>query len=382
LKKTRDFLLKSMSEPMDKLKKMRQEVREIDRNIIRLIAKRLELTQNIGKIKKSAGLPLLNYQVEKAVIENARALADDLQLSRDFVKTVTQLLIMESRTQQERLHYSAYSGDKETILIVGGAGEMGQWLYSFFEIQGHEVFVYDIKAAKGNLRTVASLAEGLERASCAVISVSLGEVPEIIEKIATSNFNGLVFDIASIKGHLINSMEIARQKGALITSIHPMFGPDARTLSDKVICFCDCGSAEALNRAEAFFQDTAARIVEIDLDTHDKAIAYVLGLSHVINIIFMNVLSNSAFEYADLRDIASTTFLSQMKTAAGVINENPELYYLIQKYNPFKEEIFGQIEKSIATTIECVMQDRQDLFTERMETSRAWLNKGKKPGKE
>ncbi len=367
---------------MDKLEKMRQDVRQIDRDIIRLIARRLELTRNIGKIKKESGLPLLNYQVEKAVIENARALADDLQLSRDFVKAVTQLLINESRTQQERLHYSAYTGDKETILIVGGAGEMGRWLYSFFEIQGHEVFIYDIKKADSRFQAVATLEEGLKRASCAVISVSLDVVPVTIERIVASKFKGLIFDIASIKGHLVNSIEIAQQNGALITSIHPMFGPDVRTLSDKVICFCDCGSAEALNRAEAFFQDTAARNVEIDLDTHDKAISYVLGLSHIINIIFMKVLSGSDFDYDELLNISSTTFLSQMNTASSVINENPELYYLIQKYNPFKEEIFRQIKDAIETTISCIVDDQQDLFTRRMETSKAWLNKGRKPGKE
>ncbi|MBU1635250.1 prephenate dehydrogenase/arogenate dehydrogenase family protein [bacterium] len=367
---------------MDKLKNMREEVRRVDREIIRLVGERLDLVRNIGSIKKNAGLPLLNYQVEKAVIENARAVADDLNLSPDFVKSVMTLLIDESRTQQERLHYSAYSGDKETILIVGGAGEMGRWLASFFEIQGHEVLIYDIVETDREFQSVATLEEGLQRATCVVISVSLNVVPETIARIAALKFKGLIFDIASIKGHLLDSIHKARQKGALITSIHPMFGPSARTLSDKVICFCDCGSEEALHRARAFFKDTAVRSVNLALDTHDRAISYVLGLSHISNVIYMNVLSASGFQYRDLREIASTTFLSQMITASSVINENPELYYLIQKYNPFKQEIFDQIKQAMTSVIESVLNDKQESFVQNMSASREWLNRGESSGKE
>lgn len=367
---------------MDKLEKMREDVRRVDREIIRLVGERLQLTRDIGRIKKEAGLPLLNYQVEKAVIENAQAVADDLHLSADFVKSVMQLLINESRSQQERLHYSAYNGERETILIVGGAGEMGRWLASFFEIQGHEVLIYDIAATDSEFRSVATLKEGLERATCVAISVSLNVVPETIERIAGSGFKGLIFDIASIKGHLVDAIEKARRKGALITSIHPMFGPSARTLSDKVICYCDCGSAEALNRARAFFKDTAVRGVDLALDTHDRAISYVLGLSHISNIIYMNILAASGFRYSDLRAIASTTFLSQMITASSVINENPELYFLIQKYNPFKKEIYDKMQRAMTSVIDSVLNDKQEHFVQSMSVSREWLNQEESSGKE
>ena len=105
--------------PHDQLEKLREEVRNVDRELMQLVGKRLDLTQQIGSLKKALGLPLLNYEVEKTVIENTRQIAEELNLSADFVKAVMQLLIAESRTQQERIHYSSYRGDKETVLIVG-----------------------------------------------------------------------------------------------------------------------------------------------------------------------------------------------------------------------------------------------------------------------
>jgi len=365
--------------PHDQLEKLREEVRNVDREIMQLVGKRLDLTQQIGSLKKALGLPLLNYEVEKTVIENTRQIAEELNLSADFVKAVMQLLIAESRTQQERIHYSSYRGDKETVLIVGGQGEMGHWLANFFENQGHKVLIYDIREKPTEYRTVTSLEQGLAEATCVVVSVSLDVVPQIIAKITDSNFPGLIFDIASIKGHLTEIIRAAAHKGLMITSIHPMFGPNTRTLSDKVICFCDCGNPAALQRAREFFKETAVSGVDLSLENHDLAIAYVLGLSHLINIIFMNILSQSSFRYSELKAISSTTFLSQMLTASSVINEKPELYFLIQKYNPFKQLIYQRLEASMKAIVDCIVKDDSQTFVHSMLAARAWLNETENP---
>lgn len=365
--------------PQDQLQKLRAEVRNVDREIMQLVGKRLDLTQQIGSLKKVLGLPLLNYEVEKTVIENTRQIAEELNLSADFVKTVMQLLIAESRTQQERIHYSGYRGDKETVLIIGGQGEMGHWLANFFENQGHRVLIYDIRVEPTEYRTVASLEQGLAEATCAVVSVSLDVVPQIITKITDLNFPGLIFDIASIKGHLTEAIRSAIQKGLLITSIHPMFGPDTRTLSDKVICFCDCGNPAAVQRAREFFKETAASGVDLTLENHDLAIAYVLGLSHLINIIFINILAQSTFRYSELKAISSTTFLSQMLTASSVINEKPDLYFLIQKYNPFKQLIYQRLESSMKAIVDCIIQDNPEAFIKSMLAAKVWLNEDENP---
>ncbi|MBN2601227.1 MAG: hypothetical protein JXR87_04475, partial [Candidatus Marinimicrobia bacterium] len=86
--------------------------------------------------------------------------------------------------------------------------------------------------------------------------------------------------------------------------------------------------------------------------------------------------------YNELKKIASTTFLSQMITASSVINENPELYYLIQKFNPFKQEIFGQMKQAMTSVIDCVLNDKQEDFVQSMQFSKEWLNQEESSGKE
>ena len=358
---------------MKPLDLLREKVSEIDKEIIKLIGKRIELTKEIGQEKKEKSIPLRNWDVEKAVIENAMELAAKIGISPAFIKSFMQQIIMESRIQQEILHYSTYEGDKENVLIVGVLGEMGKWFSDFFQNQGHNVSVYDTKGKSDSFTSYCSLEDGIKDASCALIATPLEAVPEVIIQLSELNFQGIVFDIASFKGYLKGAIQQANDHSISITSIHPMFGPNVRTLSDKVICFCDCGNKWANQKVESFFKSTAASTVRLSLDEHDRIISYVLGLSHIINIIFIKVLTEGGYQYTDLKQIASTTFLSQMVTASSVIKENPNLYYTIQKLNPYKKDLFKKITNTVEQIIDIVLSDNKEKFIEIMERGENWL---------
>ena len=361
---------------MKELDNFRKKVRDIDKEIINLIARRIEITKKIGEKKKEEGIPLRNWELEKTVIENATNIARDLRISQSLIKSIMQHLIMESVIQQEKLHFSTYSGDKENILIIGGLGEMGEWFSYFFQNQGHDVSIYDIKGKSPIFKSFESLRQGIREASCALIASSLDSVPHIIDELTQLKFRGVIFDIASLKGHLLDSIKRATKEGISITSIHPMFSRTARTLSDKVICFCNCGSMVANQKVENLFKNTSAMIVKLSLEEHDRLISYVLGLSHIINIIFVKVLMEGGNEYNNLKNVASTTFNSQMVTASSVINENPNLYYAIQRFNPFKKDLFKKLNDVVKTITDDVLRGNEERFIDTMEKGREWLREG------
>ena len=57
----------------------------------------------------------------------------------------------------------------------------------------------------------------------------------------------------------------------------------------------DLGVPEATQRARDLFANTTATLVEMDLEDHDRLIAYVLGLSHALNIVFFTALTEFRF---------------------------------------------------------------------------------------
>jgi len=360
---------------MSKLDKMREKVKKIDHNIIKQIRERLNLTEEIGELKRKTEIPLRNWEVEKRVVDNAKNSAKTFELSEEFISNVMKTIIKESIIHQEKIHYSAYRGNKENILIIGGLGEMGKWFSFFFQSQGHNVLIFDKKGKSDYFESFDNLNDAVKKASCILIATPIKTVPDIIKKVVEQNFKGVVFDICSLKYHLKPSINIAIENNIKITSIHPMFGPKARTLSDKILCICDCGNEKASNFVEKFFRDTAISIVKLSIKEHDKAISYVLGLSHIINIVFLKILKDSGYKYKELKNIASTTFNSQMITSSSVINEDPLLYYSIQKFNPFKKDLYNHLNKAVKQIISLILKGKSKTFIDIIEESKKWINK-------
>lgn len=369
---------------MSELDELRLRIRQIDDQIVRLIRERMEFASEVGRLKKQRRVPLRDWQVERVVLEHAEGVADRLGVSRSLARSVMQLLMNESRAEQERQTYSNYSGSAECIAVIGGRGKMGRWIADFFCDQGHRVQVYDVAGAAplpeaARHDSAASLEEALRDASFAVVATPLSIVPRTIEEIASLRYTGIVFDIASLKGHLKDAIAGARSAGVSVTSIHPMFGPATRALSDQVICICDCGDTESTRRVRGFFADTAATLVDLSLDEHDRIASYVLGLSHLTNILFTRVLMKGGDSFAALNRVGSTTFHSQMATTETVMREDPDLYYSIQRLNPFTPPLYDALLEELNALTRAVLENNHQKFSDMMTAGRQWLGHKRTP---
>jgi len=360
---------------MDHLDQLRQRIRRLDAAILTLISERLELAVEIGAEKRDAGIPLRDYAVEKNVLARAASTAGDLGVQPELARAVTQLLIEEACRVQEERHYSSYAGDAERILVVGGRGQMGRWFARFFANQGHRVLVYDPQAGVDDFETASSLAAGLAQASLAVVATPLRSVAGVLEEIVDLGFAGTVFDIASLKGHLAPTFARLRQRGIAATSLHPMFGPGALILSDKVICLCDTGAPEATARVEALFRDTAATLVRLSLEEHDRIAAYVLGASHLVNLLFARVLEQSGLPLEVLEQVGSTTFHGQMATTATVVRNDPEMYFDIQRLNPDTPQVHAAFARALADWTRAVESGDGAAFATAMVAARGWAER-------
>jgi chorismate mutase/prephenate dehydrogenase len=141
-----------------------------------------------------------------------------------------------------------------------------------------------------------------------------------------------------------------------VTSVHPLWGPGTRVLSDKNVLVCDCGHKQATEQAVELFERSAANVVRFPLERHDEAMALTLGLPHALNIAYDDVLATSAFDYDELAELGGPTFLKQSDVAAEVARENPQLYRQIQALNDESEAIYEDLE----TAIDRIDGDRRD----------------------
>ena len=113
----------------------------------------------------------------------------------------------------------------------------------------------------------------------------------------------------------VTALDALARAGCRVTSLHPMFGPDTQLLSGRHVIFIDMGHAGALKDAQDLFASTMAERVVMSLDEHDRLIAYVLGLSHALNIAFFTALAESGEAAPKLARMSSTTFDAQLDVA-------------------------------------------------------------------
>jgi chorismate mutase/prephenate dehydrogenase len=154
-----------------------------------------------------------------------------------------------------------------------------------------------------------------------------------------------------------------------------MFGPNEIGLSGRHILFVDTGNSEALSEARALFAHTAADCVDLSLDEHDEVMAWVLGLSHLVNIAFASALAESGEAVPLLRQISSSTFNAQLKVAAQVVSENPHLYYEIQQGNRMTGDVVDHFRRVFDHLARSVREQDEDSWTRAMETANQRIRK-------
>jgi chorismate mutase/prephenate dehydrogenase len=269
-------------------------------------------------------------------------------------------------------------GSGRRVLVIGGAGLMGRWLVRYLGAQGFTVEIADPAdpAAGSDLEGVTHhrdwRAVPLDHELIA-IAAPMRATGEILEAMAAAPPRGVVFDVGSLKSPLRRGLHALRDAGGAVTSVHPMFGPDTELLSGRHVIFVDLGVPAATAAARALFAPTMATLVEMDLESHDRLIAYVLGLSHALNIAFFTALAESGEAAPKLATMSSTTFDAQLGVAAKVARENPDLYFEIQTLNDYGTESLAALLYAVERLRSVVRAGDLDGFRGLMERGHAYL---------
>ncbi len=353
---------------------LRRSLNEVDRRLLTLVAERQALSRRIAEVKRETGHPTRDYQREREVIVNARAGAAELGVPPALAETLMRLLIRSSLATQEQASVAAHGlGSGRRALVIGGGGKMGRWFVEFLASQGFAVEVADPAGTPSGTPHLDDWRGSDLRHDFIVVATPLGATDGILKELAPRRPPGIVFDVGSLKSPLRAGLLALRSHGCRAVSIHPMFGPDTDLLSGRHVVFVDLGCAEALARVRELFAPTLAEQVVMSLDEHDRLIAYVLGLSHALNIAFFTALAESGETAPRLAKMSSTTFDAQLDVASQVAQESAELYYDIQRLNDYGAESLDALAKAVERVRAAVLSSDHDGFVALMGRGREYL---------
>ena len=341
---------------------LRDKIREIDENIVKLAAERIRIAEEIGKIKITEGSQIRDLEVEKKVIERYHKASEGTLLDQTSAEEIAKILIQNSVEVQAALPRK--KGSKKKVCVIGGKGKMGQWVSRLLEGSGHTVAVLD---TDDELTAAAD-------SDAVVISVPISAVRGILMQLDEICNEQLIFDISSLKSPFIDVLkEMGSRKR--MCSIHPMFGPSARSMYDRNVIICDCGNSDAVNDAIELIGDHGENIMIMNVSEHDRYMSYVLGLSHAVNIAFFTALERSGISFKDFERTASTTFKKNLDTNVSVASENPLLYYEIQNLNINSSNVWKEFSDAVEDLKKASLNNDPESFAKLMNNGRMFFGK-------
>jgi chorismate mutase/prephenate dehydrogenase len=355
----------------DPLAALRDAIADLDRALLELLRRRMEIAGEVGRIKAERGAPIVVRDVEHRVLERARQHAESCGVSEEVLESVFRALIRGSVERQHRVGVEMRARRGERLLIAGGAGGMGGWFRAFFELAGHRCDLLDPAIAglppePGRFASLAGVPE-LAAYAAVLVAVPLARTPEMVEALVErlrepirsthrsdpprlAHPVPVIVEISSIKAPLVPVLERARREGVRVIALHPMFGPGKSLYEPLTFVLAaqrDAGIEE--KELQPFLSHPYTRLVEVPFPHHDRLMGWLLGLTHLTSLLFGAAVARSGIAPAELQACASTTFLRQAATARSVLSEDDAALYLdIQRLNPFRSEVYGAARNALA----------------------------------
>lgn len=209
---------------------LRDQIDEVDKALLELLAKRLQLVAEVGEVKSHHGLPVYVPEREAAMLASRRQEAENLGVPPDLIEDVLRRVMRESYVSENDKGFKTLHPQLRPIVIIGGNGQMGRLFNRLLTLSGYLVKVLD----QEDWNQADTL---LADAGMVIVSVPIHVTEQVIERLPPLPADCILVDLASVKNRPLNAM-LAAHRGPVV-GLHPMFGPDVGSVAKQVVVYCD-----------------------------------------------------------------------------------------------------------------------------------------------
>ena len=325
---------------MTDLEALRSEISELDRRLLELLNRRLELVGAVRDHKDAVGERWIDPEREAELLQ-ALAAANQGPLSERGVSSIFSAIldVLKQEVAADRRAPASPDAGRDRPhaverLAVVGTGLVGTSVALAAARAGTRCRGFDADrsvlegaAARGAVEPAASLAEAVADAEIVVVAVPVGAAPAVVKDVLDAVGEGaVVTDVASTKRSLASVADPRFVPG------HPVAGGAtggpgraAADLFDAATWFLTptpASSAQSVAVVEKFVASLGARAVRTDADAHDRLLALTSHLPHALaNLLMLRVAEAAAEDDAPLAFAGAS--LREMTRLAGA---NPTVW--------------------------------------------------------
>jgi len=304
------------TDPMAALAPLRAQIDEIDSQLVQLLAARAKVTAEVGRVKQQHALPLYVPERELALLKARRAEAEQAGVSPELVEDVLRRVMRESyQTQETGFVCCRPQGGK--VVVVGGAGALGQRFVSLFQRSGYQVQVlehHDWERA-GQL---------LQNACLVLLAVPIHVTAQVIAQLPPLPADCVLADLTSIKAAPLVAM-LEHHQGPVL-GLHPMFGPDISNIVKQVVVVCHGRQAEHYQWLLKQFSVWGAVLTEKQAKQHDDLMQMIQAMRHFSSLVYGVHLAEEQADLQQLLELSSPIYRLELAMVGRLFAQNAELY--------------------------------------------------------
>ncbi|OOF38847.1 bifunctional chorismate mutase/prephenate dehydrogenase [Rodentibacter rarus] len=350
---------------MEALKDLRSEIDSLDRELIQLFSKRLELVSQVGKVKHQHGLPIYAPDREISMLQARRLEAEKAGISPDLIEDVLRRFMRESYTNENQFGFKTVNPNIQKIVIVGGNGKLGGLFARYLRASGYPISVLE--------RDDWDVAERiLANADAVIVSVPIANTLETIERLKPYlTENMLLADLTSVKREPLSKM-LEIHQGAVV-GLHPMFGPDITSMAKQVVVRCDGRFPDRYEWLLEQIQIWGAKIHQTDAIEHDHHMTYVQALRHFSTFANGLHLSKQPVNLANLLALSSPIYRLELAMIGRLFAQDAELYADIIMDKPENLEVIESLKQTYEDALKFFENHDRQGFIDAFHQVRAWF---------
>ena len=296
---------------------LRDQIDEVDKALLSLLAKRLELVAEVGEVKSQYGLPIYVPERESAMLASRREEAAALGVPPDLIEDVLRRVMRESYSSENDKGFKTLQPNLRPVVIVGGGGQMGRLFEKMLTLSGYQVRILEKE-------DWARAADIVADAGMVIVSVPIHTTVETIARLPPLPADCILVDLASVKAEPLQAMLAAHQGPVL--GLHPMFGPDSGSLAKQVVVYCDGRQPEAYQWFLEQIQVWGARLHRISAVEHDQNMAFIQALRHFATFAYGLHLAEENVRLEQLLALSSPIYRLELAMVGRLFAQDPQLY--------------------------------------------------------
>ncbi|BBC39813.1 bifunctional chorismate mutase/prephenate dehydrogenase [Photobacterium damselae subsp. piscicida] len=337
------------------LSKLRDQIDEVDQQMVALLARRLALVEEVGHVKSQHGLPIYAPDREAAMLASRRAEAESRGVPPDLIEDILRRTMRESYSSENDSGFKCLKPTLRPIVVVGGYGQLGGLFCRLFELSGYQV-------RKLGSQDWDRADELLSDAGMVVVTVPINLTVDVISQLNGLPDDCILADLTSIKSEPLQAM-LEVHSGPVL-GLHPMFGPDISSLAKQVIVYCDGRNPEEYQWLLEQFQIWGASLNRISAIEHDQGMTLIQALRHFTSFVYGVHLAEEDPNLDQLLSLSSPIYRLELAMVGRLFAQDAELYADIIMSSPQNLAMIQRFHQRFGEAIAMLENKDKAMFTQ------------------